>query len=487
MSRTDSAGEPSMEELLVKVRQIIADEPGRSTAVFPAIEPNPLVPQSFAAGDATAKPASGETPPAQDRLSGVLKAGSLPATSPFGSKRPMSFDQDLADMLDEGGDGDAPKPATRATDFSVLSQKPEGPAPAASPTVADASLPPQFAAPAAAAAVPPPFGTPAVSADAPAPPPPRSFGFPPLKKPGFYPPQAAVTPTLPPLPPQAAAPAEAEKKGSDAGGLDEALKRLTNLGAVVPGEPPLARDAPAGPSFGAPLSPPPAAAPSLTVPPTKPDVPLAAAAAVSTAAAAQPTAPAVNPKPAAASAPIVPAAAAGPAPAAQPEKSNAAPVVPPPAAAPKVTVAAPASPLAAKPADMPSAEAKPRQEPLAAPKPAAMNGAKPFEAAAGDPSVVAAQALDALAQGLAASAATTAIPLTPVAEAAPAPMASAAGRVLPPPAAAASQRTLEDVVADMLRPMLERWVSDNMPRIMERALRAELAKSMPTGQKPPGA
>lgn len=476
-----------MEELLVKVRQIIADEPGRPTSVFPALEPNPLVPQSFAADDANGNSAGGETPPASDRLSGVLKAGSLPATSPFGSKRPMSFDQDLADMLDEGGDSDAPKPATRATDFSVLSQKPE--APAAPTTVAEASLPPQFAAPTAAAAVPPPFGTPAVSADVPAPPPPRSFGFPPLKKPGFYPPQVAVTPTLPPLPPQAAAPADASKAGSDVGGLDEALKRLTNLGAVVPGEPPVAREAPAGPSFGAPFS----------APPAKPEAPAAAAAIPApTAAPIQAAAPTANPKPAAMSAPIgsvaasaapAPAASmtAGPAPsaAAAPEK----PAAPLSAAAPKATASAPVPPIAAKPAAAPSADARPRLEPAAAAKPAAMNGAKPFEAAAGDPSVVAAQALDALAQGLAASSATTAIPLTPVAEAAFATSASAPGRALPPPpaAAASQQRTLEDVVADMLRPMLERWVSDNMPRIMERALRAELAKNMPSGQKPPGA
>ncbi len=44
-----------MEEILATVRQIIADEPDRPTSVFPSIEPNPLVPQSYSGGASTPK------------------------------------------------------------------------------------------------------------------------------------------------------------------------------------------------------------------------------------------------------------------------------------------------------------------------------------------------------------------------------------------------------------------------------------------------
>ena len=113
-----------------------------------------------------------------------------------------------------------------------------------------------------------------------------------------------------------------------------------------------------------------------------------------------------------------------------------------------------------------------------------------------EPSAVAAQALDALAQGLAASAASaalTAIPLTPVLEPGPAPGARSPQLPMPDlgnlPVAApqgAPVRTLEDAVADMLRPMLQKWVADNMPRIMERALRVEVGNVNPTGKPPSG-
>lgn len=111
------------------------------------------------------------------------------------------------------------------------------------------------------------------------------------------------------------------------------------------------------------------------------------------------------------------------------------------------------------------------------------------------------QALDALAQGLAASAAASsispeaaspAIPLTPVFEA-PEPDLrphATAPSMLPvavsSPGSIPVTRTLEDAVADMLRPMLQQWVAENMPRIIERALRTEVAQSVKPGNKPPG-
>jgi cell pole-organizing protein PopZ len=117
-------------------------------------------------------------------------------------------------------------------------------------------------------------------------------------------------------------------------------------------------------------------------------------------------------------------------------------------------------------------------------------------------------ALDALAQGLAASAAARSIPQAPVA---PAPMRSdpygpATGALVPvsephprhsggiPPHVPAANsyeshppvRTLEDAVAEMLKPLLQQWIADNMPRIIEKALRVEAASTVKRTQKPPG-
>src|SRR5262245_45380277 len=108
MTTPEKPGEPSMEEILASIRQIIADDPGTDK---PAIDPNPFVPtrpveQKLAA----AKAAETRSSPLVDRLNGVLKNGPLPPTSPFGSKKPSSFDQDLADFFE----GEAPSPATAA-------------------------------------------------------------------------------------------------------------------------------------------------------------------------------------------------------------------------------------------------------------------------------------------------------------------------------------------------------------------------------------
>ena len=118
-------------------------------------------------------------------------------------------------------------------------------------------------------------------------------------------------------------------------------------------------------------------------------------------------------------------------------------------------------------------------------------------------------ALDALAQGLAASAAARSIPQQ--AQVAPQPPRNdpygpATGALVPvsepnlrhsggiPPRAPATNsyeahqpvRTLEDAVADMLKPMLQQWIADNMPRIIEKALRVEAASTVKRNQKPPG-
>lgn len=492
-----------MEEILATVRQIIADEPDRPASVFPALEPNPLVPQSFNGGASASKASSPDVPPppTPDRLMGVLAGGSLPATSPLGSKRPMPFDQDLADMLDDGDPADgaplsAPKPVARSDAGFLSSTKtaePAGKPPVAAPPVAalaDTALPPHFAsAPQLASPAPqppPPFGGVGATSSVSPTPPTRTFGFPPLRKQSFYPPQAPVTPTLSPLPAAATAPAadKPDKPATDTGGLDEALKRLTGLGAVVPGEP-ATPTTPLGamPSFGAPLVNGSASNGSLRAEPS-----LHA-----------------------------------------PEASSRAQDATFASARPREDAEAPASPAAAKTLksdtpfgrsarpDRAAADAPKDHAPLLDDKPhhdkpahAGMNGsalngaskpafepAKPhFSEAQPEPSAVAAQALDALAQGLAASAASaalTAIPLTPV----PEPGAATAVRAPQPampdlgnlPLAApqgAPARTLEDAVADMLRPMLQKWVADNMPRIMERALRVEMGSTKPPGKPTSG-
>jgi hypothetical protein len=126
------------------------------------------------------------------------------------------------------------------------------------------------------------------------------------------------------------------------------------------------------------------------------------------------------------------------------------------------------------------------------------------------PVFAAKMALDALAQGLAASAAARPIPQAPAAPA-PEPLRSdpygTTGTLVPvsepsnlrhsggtPPRAPAPNgydahqpvRTLEDAVAEMLKPMLQQWLSDNMPRIIEKALRVEAASTVKRNQKPPG-
>ncbi len=90
----------------------------------------------------------------------------------------------------------------------------------------------------------------------------------------------------------------------------------------------------------------------------------------------------------------------------------------------------------------------------------------------------AARALDALAQGLAAS-----HPAEPPYGAArhqrPSPFAALVAQPLMPAPndlGPAPVRTLEDAVADMLKPMLQRWLADNMPRIIERALSIEASR-----------
>lgn len=452
MNKPDKPGEPTMEEILASIRQIIADDTP-SDPPQPGIEANPLVPQAH-------------DDDAGDRLSDVLRSGPLPPTSPLGSKRPLSFDKDLADMFDEqdaGGESTslAPKPDLRmpaglshpmTPKPFVLSPKADNTRPLADG--AAAALPPQLAA-GEPFSPPPFFGTSEKKASAAELPAKPLGGFPPVRKTSFYPPEpnADEAPSrhvshsegtsLPPLQPE---PTKIEDKGAapvSASALSRAASGSPNgLGST---------------SYEK-------TTPASSIPTSFDD----------------------ESDPLGSFAPRPEDRAAAPAPAS-------APFSPRPAAifTPVPDSIAPAKPARPAPEiEASDASATPEVSPSAAPDPTSVAGH---------------QALDALAQGLAASAAATAtgaaaIPLTPVAEPerpAPAPQPSTlpAATAPPPaspapvaPAAAVSQpavRTLEDVVADMLKPILQQWVDENMPRIVERALRNEVGKTLSAGRTPP--
>ncbi len=507
-----------MEEILASIRQIIADDPS-SDPPETAIEANPLVPSR------ESRPAE-PRPPLADRLSDVLKGGSLPPTSPLGSKRPLSFDQDLADMFDEG---------TPVNGGAVVTSKPHVPNPHVPnshvrsphdrgpatpwPTPVKPFIPPMAVVPPAdddaaiaakepanakepakesgneqearakpgavadgAAAVPPqlapsgafvpplPFGGGEKSAE---PAPATTYGFPPLRKTSFYPPQPKA-----PVPP----------------------RRAATTGGFFPSQPTVARPEPAAAAS------PDAARPTGEVP-RAPRGPGSDGVSETGPFAAGPRPP--EPQPASTEtlfgagsrrrSPFAPsdtfAASHAPAPISSPAPISPASVSPTsgdPVASPFGTAPG-ARPIEPRLSPDPFPETL-RPAPGYAPPPRL--GAEPELGAN-----AAHQALDALALGLAASAAhatppmeemSPAIPLTPVrdetdlgARAQPAPS------TLPAPRAAEASfpvnRTLEDAVADMLRPMLQQWVAENMPRIIERALRTEVAQIVQPGTKPPGA
>jgi cell pole-organizing protein PopZ len=509
MNRPDKAGEPSMEEILASIRQIIADEPSTDRPASAAeVAGGAGLASSPDRGPAGASLTDDNRPPLLDRLSGVLRSGSLPPTKPLGSKRPLSFDQDLADMFDEDEANAvaAPKPDIRVPPELSVSAQPKAAetsaASAAKPEVDGASaLPPQLA-PSKPFVPPLPFGGSDPQEKEPAAPlAPRSFGFPPLRKQGFIP---QTTPVLPPLPPTDTKAELAVGASASAGtgpSAEDALKRLSGFGAVVPGEIAATPSSPQPSTglFGAPaLGSADAGSGSAGV--RAPELSLNADRAPASdpvSSTPSPAPPLATPAPLRAG--FIDSIADRPLPEVSPAVADVKPAeepkLPPLSPAPLATdkifderplpsfsgVTAPAT------ATLPQASVSPSAE-------------LPRYAASADTAAVAAQALDALAQGLAASAAASAvssaaagsaIPLTPVVEPSapvvhPAPLASANALQPAAPVNAAPPRTLEDAVADMLRPMLQQWVADNMPRIIEKALRVEMAKSMKPGSKPPG-
>jgi cell pole-organizing protein PopZ len=424
MNKPDKAGEPSMDEILASIRQIIADEPASSPAAG-----NPLMPKQATADSARTAQAGApkelRPQPLLDRLNGVIKTPQ-PPTSPFGSKRPVPFDQDLADMLDDAeADGAAPNAAPKpdirmAPELATPLAKTESQSAAVDGSVMNAALPP-LPAPGPAASAPAPTVEDAVLPEQPAPP--RTFGFPPLKKQGFYPPQPKVAPAS--ATPTSPSPAQPSPSPGVFG---------SGAFAALASSPPSVFAAGAAPEpFGAGFGP--------AGPQTQSDVPAAVSRIV------------VDDDS------LSDALAATLGGRARPIQS-----------APSPLRSEVEAPLAARPAAI---------EPVSAPDPFPSPGVRlgpTTEATA------AAQALDALAQGLAASAAASAFSgAMPSNSTSSGHVPEAHAQLLPSVLSPAPPRTLEDAVADMLRPLLQQWVAENMPRIIERALRAEAVNPIKPG------
>lgn len=229
-----------MEEILASIRQSLAREQGGGKSA-PADRPaTPLFSHTQGASPPQGTPRPVPPPtdrptPSVGRLSDALKAHAPPPPSTgLGSKRPSSFDHDLADILDgptgqNGAKAPAPKPSLGIT--------PDAPGlliPRTSEARTAAPAPQAFPAPS-----PLPQAPKGAEAGAEVAPPKAVF---PMRRSGFYPP-AGYTPSLPSLPPVPEPPpsintAQGEDATNSRKHTDGVLKRLADLGAGVPASPP---------------------------------------------------------------------------------------------------------------------------------------------------------------------------------------------------------------------------------------------------------
>lgn len=451
MNKPDKAGEPSIEEILASIRQKTAAD---SEASGEVADMGASAPPADAWAGGTDPAPSRETPPALlDRLNGMGK-GEPRGASPFGAKRPLPFDQDLADMFDEpdatSAGSSAPKPEMRVAP-SLGGFAPKAPIAAAA---ADRSSAGETGPD--AEQVPPAMSP--LSAEKPAarvePPRAPAFGFPPLTKQGGFYPAQRTEPRLPPVPGHvngsgakaevAAAAAAGNATPSTAGAGSP--QPFSDFGALVPGEPVVQGGRSGRSSFGAP--------------------PLASGEPFSMGASApvEHVLPDLDPG---RSAPLQPSLGGAGSQNSQAEGSSG---------------YGPSQSLGADGAASVASEARQQEPTPAVPDaPSAALGAPSVR----DPSAT--QALDALAAGLAASGASgepRPAALKPAADAHPAPPAPQTSPIFNGGEAVSqsASRSLEDVVADMLRPMLQKWVAENMPRIMEKALRSEMQRTMTSGK-----
>jgi cell pole-organizing protein PopZ len=400
MNRPDKVGEPSMEEILASIRQIIADGPER-----PPVSPLVGATELETARGATAPLNDSPPPPSLDRLSIALNKAKSPPRPPVNSlasalERKAPFDDGLGDLLEEVPEAPAapsgPPDAAAADDaLDDLLGPPQESTPSAEsigPAAVAGSTPP---APAAGASSAFPAGVP---------PPPPSTAMASLRPGSFYPPKGFSLDgtkrpdTTGPAFPSAAPPAVP-------GAVDETASASATPDAPEPATwpPSLGQGRPQGGAMS-------------FIPDTGPALPPLGM-----------TMGAVDPAP--------------------PFRGG--------------------------------FDASDDLDPARAPRPGA---------GANDTTAAAASALDALAQGLAASSIGA-----PVRPAGPHTTESPTlGTLVAQPLAPALHdangypiRTLEDAVADMLKPMLQQWLADNMPRIIERALRVEAARGVRSNVKPP--
>lgn len=440
MNKPDKAGEPSIEEILASIRQKNSEgaEAPRSAdgGSAEALSDHP--------SSANASEAPRETPPALlDRLKGMGQgeaAAGAGAGALNGVRRPLSFDQDLADMFDEPDAGEplsaAPKPEMRAT--SRLGGF--APAPSSEVNGSRAASTASSSSSSSSSALDA-SSTSSAASSASAPPPRPSYGFPPLtKQGGFYP---RSEPQLPPMSGAGeATPASSDGEAVDNGGktapsssppASGPSQRFSDLGSFIPSDAVGRGVHTPRSSFGTP--------------------PLAGSGKDSLSVSS--------------------------------EANGVAHVIP------ELDADKSAS------GDDISAAQGTASAPLADSGPSRQK-ADQATSSPGASGPGATQALDALAMGLAASSAKAGADQRhnspPDGMLKPVPDTSAAAgeprhAVVAQDAQASSppSRSLEDAVSDMLRPMLQQWVQENMPRIMEKALRSEMQRTLgPGGGKPPG-
>jgi cell pole-organizing protein PopZ len=119
MSGPEKPGDPSMDEILASIRQVISDEPGSGPGAHNFSSVNPLLSGSEA-GVAGAVGESPPPPPSVDRLSGALRAR-VPAALASGAID-TSFDDDLADLLDKSTDEEAQSSGSSAKSAPEVSE-----------------------------------------------------------------------------------------------------------------------------------------------------------------------------------------------------------------------------------------------------------------------------------------------------------------------------------------------------------------------------
>lgn len=515
MSTSDSAREPSMEDILASIRKIIAEDPAPAAAVGDASDPEDAGP-ALPAAPAIASPGSNAstdfssseplvTPAPMsgrlaDALGGLKKASARQEPAPSSDTQPArapsfgGLDDDLSDLLDDVPADDRPAPGVSAAPDTKGAFSAPGRAAAASPFGSSFNPPAGLrpgrnpeAAPAPAAsqsgstAPSPPFAGEATTS--------LPFGQKADRGPGFSSDSLlkASSSLLAKSPDRAASTsagtAQADEPASDAGQSAQADDAATPTAetkppaattgpVVIAAMPPAAKTGTSKPETASPSTTASSAPAKSTVERSSAPRPIGFA----LGAGASPTGPSTLEK----TLGISNETPAGTASTSSPGTS-----------APSLTSGGPDASASASAADDEATE------PILMP-------AKRDTVSATEP-LASTSALDELAAGLAASVGSVAGSSSGMKAASEGSKTSrspelsdgksasvtgpdavtAASPSSSTPAPGTSSRTLEETVGELLRPMLREWLDANMPRIVENALRSEMsesvAKSLSTG------